>query len=97
MLNLSQPTRLHVRRNATDTDAMGTERRIDMAKAFADLYPMADFVSIWVATDVFCLWLCGHQVIDPLSVNLTRSLHCGHGREYIKPAQQVILGSLQSC
>ncbi|CEM32771.1 unnamed protein product [Vitrella brassicaformis CCMP3155] len=67
MLNLSQPTRLHVRRNATDTDAMGTERRIDMAKAFADLYVVGDFISIWVATNVLCLRLCGHQVIDPLS------------------------------
>ncbi|CEM32405.1 unnamed protein product [Vitrella brassicaformis CCMP3155] len=51
---------------------MDTKRRIDMAKAFADLYLMLDAVRIWVAADVLCLWRCPHKVVKSLSIDFSR-------------------------
>ncbi|CEM37265.1 unnamed protein product [Vitrella brassicaformis CCMP3155] len=71
-LSSCQPPWIHVWRDATNVDSMDTKRRIDMAKAFADLYLMLDTIRIWGAADVLCLWRRPHKVVKSLSIDFSR-------------------------
>ncbi|CEM11449.1 unnamed protein product [Vitrella brassicaformis CCMP3155] len=73
---------------------MHTQRLVNVAKVFANVYFVCYAVGIRESTHILCFWCCAHQMLQGLSIDLSRCVDqfgLTQLSQWKEPSEQLVL------